>query len=66
MKVRIWRQTAVNRGEWAFVIREAKAIRDRRAEKYERAPVYREFSNSPPSYLVQIRASIKLHHESTL
>jgi hypothetical protein len=29
MKVKIWRQKAVDREEWASVIKEAKAVRER-------------------------------------
>jgi hypothetical protein len=68
MKVRRWRQKVVDREEWASVIQEAKAVRgpQSRTVSAGSAQVYRKFRNSPPSYLVQIRASIKLHRKSSV
>jgi hypothetical protein len=68
MKFGRWRQKVVEREELASVIQEAKAIigPQSRAVSAGSAQVYCKFWNSPPSYLVQIRGSIKLHHNSSV
>jgi hypothetical protein len=47
MKVKIWRQKAVDREEWAFVVKEAKAVRGPYSQGFSTYVSFRLTHNIP-------------------
>jgi hypothetical protein len=47
MKVKIWRQKAVDREEWASVVKEAKAVRGPRSQGVSKYVSFRIIHNIP-------------------